>query len=476
LLTIGLSLALAIAWSTSSASAAVRPLNTGISNVYSNEDVAFTHVRETGSTLALSPVRWQVIAPDKPPAIWNPEDPADPNYDWEFIDKWVRNAVAAGLTPVLQIRSAPRWAERCVPGPQTEAVCNPDPAALAAFTRAVVRRFSGSFGNLPDVDYWEGMNEPNLFIFFEPQFEGDTPVSPYLYRTLVNSFYAAVKSVDPTDLVLAPALAPVGFPGTTIGPMKFTRLMLCMAGRRNPHPTAGDCEGGVHFDIFDIHPYTTGSPTHEGGPDDVEMGDLAKLQKLLAAADKAGRIKGAFKRTPLWITEFSYDSKPPDPGGLAMKTESQWIAEALYQAWSHGVSNFMWYSLDDEEPEPNLPFNLSSQSGLYFWAPTVAAELPKPAMYAYRFPFVALRRSGGLRFWGRTADSAPGRIVLQTRRGGGWQKLGVTRADAAGIFKGFVRTHYGRNKKGAVRARYGKVASPGFPMHRVPDFPQPPFG
>jgi len=421
-------------------------------------------------------VRWRVIAPKNPPVIWNPEDPADPNYEWDFIDKWVTGAVRAGLTPVLQIRSAPSWAERCVPGPKTEAVCNPDPAALAAFTRAVVRRYSGNFGGLPDVDYWEGMNEPNLFIFFEPQFEDEAPVSPYLYRTLVNDFYAAVKSVDPTDLVLAPGLAPVASPGATIGPMKFTRLLLCMTGRRKPRPTAGDCEGGVRFDIFDIHPYTTGSPTHEGGPDDVEMGDLAKLQKLLAAADRAGRIQGAFRRTPLWITEFSYDSKPPDPGGLAMKTESQWIAEALYQAWSHRVSNFMWYSLDDEEPQPGVPFNLSSQSGLYFWAPTVAAEPPKPAMYAYRFPFVALRRSNGLRFWGRTPASAPGRIVLQTRRGGGWRKLTVVRADAAGIFEGFARTDYGRNGKGAVRARYAKAASPGFPMHRVPDFPQPPFG
>jgi hypothetical protein len=471
-----LALACAAALLPAAASAGVRPLNTGISNVYSNEDVAFAHVRETGSTLTLSAVRWRVIAPTKPPAIWNPEDPADPNYEWDFIDKWVRGAVNAGLTPVLQIRSAPAWAERCVPGPETEAVCNPDPAALAAFTKAVVKRFSGSFGNLPDVDYWEGMNEPNLFIFFEPQYQGDQPVSPYLYRTLVNSFYAAVKSVDPTDLVLAPALAPVASPGTTIGPMRFTRLMLCMKGHHDPHPTAGDCEGGVHFDIFDIHPYTTGSPTHEGGPNDVEMGDLAKLQELLAAADKAGRIKGAFKRTPLWITEFSYDSKPPDPGGLAMRIERQWIAEALYQAWTNRVSSFMWYSLEDEAPKPGVPFSQSSQSGLYFWAPTVAAEVPKPAMYAYRFPFVAFRHSKGLRFWGRTPDSVPGKIVLQARRKGGWSKLGVARADAAGIFSGFLRSGYGRGKKGAVRARYGKSVSPGFPMRRVGDFPQPPFG
>jgi hypothetical protein len=466
----------ALGFAPTAAGAAVRPLDTGVSNVYSNEPATFAHVRATGSTLALSPLRWGAIAPQKLPANWNPEDPADPNYEWKFFDIWVTNAVQAGLTPVLQIRGAPSWAERCVPSPSSEAVCNPEPAAFAAFTKAAVRRYSGDFGGLPRVRYWEGLNEPNLSIYFEPQYEGNTAVSPDLYRALLNTFYATVKSIEPTDLVLAPGLGPIAVPHYTIGPMQFTRMLLCMAGRHHPHPVAGNCGEGVHFDIFDVHPYTTGSPTHEGGPNDVEMGDLAKLQELISAADRAHRIQGAYKHTPLWITEFSYDSKPPDPGGLPMKVETQWAAEALYQAWTHGVSNFMWYSLDDEAPQPNVPFNVSLQSGLYFWAPTVAAEQPKPMVAAYRFPFVALRRSNGLKFWGRTPNSRGGRIVLQARSGSKWRRIGVARADAAGIFKGLVRTGYGAGRRGAVRAHFGKSASPGFPMRPVGDFPQPPFG
>lgn len=476
-LALALPLLFAASGSPATASAdSVRPLKTGISNIYSNEAAAFSHVRQSGSTMALSPLRWNAIAPPKLPASWNPEDPGDPNYEWKFFDDWIRRAVQAGLTPVLQIRGAPRWAERCVPSPSGEAVCNPDPAAFAAFTKAAVRRYSGNFNGLPRVRYWEGMNEPNLSIFFEPQFEGGQPVSPTLYRTLLNTFYATVKAIEPSNLVLAPGLGPIAVPKYTIGPMRFTRLLLCMKGNRNPHPTKGDCEGGVHFDIFDIHPYTTGRPTHEGGPNDVEMGDLAKLQKLLAAADRAHRIKGAFKRTPLWITEFAYDSKPPDPGGLPMKIESQWTAEALYQAWSHRVSTFMWYSLDDSEPEPNVPFNISLQSGLYFWAPTAAQEQPKEAMFAFRFPFVAFRQRTGLEYWGRTPSSRGGKIVLQASRGGRWRKLASARADSAGIFRGFLPTGFGKNRKGAVRARFGKEASPAFPMRRAGDFPQPPFG
>lgn len=460
-----------------SASAGPRPLKTGVSDFHPNDPAAFANVRATGSSLALGRIQWYLVAPEKEPAIWNPEDPADPNYDWNHIDKWVSRAVAAGLTPVLQIFGAPAWAQGCsATETEEEAVCRPDPADLATFAKAAVRRFSGNFAGLPRVRYWEGMNEPNLSLYFQPQFENGRPVSPDLYRTLQNSFYSAVKSVNPSALVLAPGLGPIEVKGYTIGPMKFTRLLLCMTGGNHPRPTSGDCGGGVHFDIFDIHPYTTGRPTHKGGPNDVEMGDLAKMQKLIAAADRAGRIKGAFKRTPLWITEFSYDSKPPDPGGLSMRIGKQWIAEALYQAWSNNVQVFMWYSLEDQKPNSNVPFSISLQSGLYFWAPTIAAEQPKPTMYAYRFPFVAFRQPSGLKFWGRTPNSRGGKVTLLAKHGKKWRRIGVTRANKVGIFKGFVRTRYGKGRQGAVLAKYGKGSSPAFPMRRVGDFFQPPFG
>jgi hypothetical protein len=458
-------------------SASAQPLVTGISNVYSNEAGAFENTRRTGSTTVLGPVRWNVIAPAQLPASWNPEDPADSHYDWESLDAWVTHAVAAGLTPILNIRGAPHWAERCA-RQSVEAVCNPDPAALAAFTRAAVRRYSGTFGNLPRVRYWQGLNEPNLSIFFEPQYEGANLVSPDLYRTLLNTFYAAVKSVDPTDIVVAAGLGPIAVPKYTIGPMAFARKLLCMTGsneKPRPGPIAA-CGGPVNFDIFDIHPYTTGGPTHEGRGNDVEIGDVWKVRNLLAAADKAGRINSVYKHTPLWITEFGWDSNPPDPGGLSMKIEKQWIPEAMYEAWHWKVANFMWYSLDDFPPEPNVPFSESLQTGLYFWAPTAAQEQPKEMMYAFRFPFIAIHKGKGLQIWGRTPSSSRGRVTVQVLRHGKWKKLAGTRADGGGIFQAFVKTPYGKGRKGAARAVFKGDSSVAFPMKRVGDFRHPPFG
>jgi hypothetical protein len=450
-------------------------LHTGVSYVYDNDVASFENAKRTGAQLVLTPLRWASVAPQAQPASWNPEDPADPHYDWEFIDLWVARAVAAGLTPVLQIRGAPIWAQRCHSG-ETDAPCNPDPNALAAFATAAARRYSGSFLNLPRVAYWQGLNEPNLSLFFNPQYDGDKPVSPDLYRALINRFYAAIKAVDPTNVVIAAGLGPIAVPKYTIGPLRFARLLLCMKGHSNPKPTAGDCEGGVHFDVFDIHPYTTGGPTHEGGINDVELGDLKKLTTLLAAADRAGRIKGMYEHTPLWIIEFSWDSNPPDPGGLPMKIEDRWVAEALYRAWSVGVEYFFWYSLRDSEPEPNVPFSQTDQSGLYFRGPTPAQDQPKEFVSAYRFPLVAYPRKKGLYFWGRTPTSSGGWVTIQILERGHWRKAAVARANAAGIFSGLARRSYGRNRRGAARAVFAGQPSLPFSMKPVPDFVQPPFG
>jgi len=458
------------------ASTRTHALQTGVSYVGESAPLAFRGVRRAGARLVQTTVRWGLIAPRAEPARWNPEDPADPHYDWGSLDEWVTNAVAADLTPVLEVVSAPSWAQGCeAEGTGPLAVCRPDPSALAAFATAAARRYSGRFGGLPRVRYWQGLNEPNLSLFFGPQFEAGRPVSPDLYRELLDAFYSAVKGVDRSNLVLAAGLGPVGVPGYTIAPLRFARLLLCMRGRRRPRPTRHGCEGGVHFDIFDVHPYTTGGPTHRGRADDVEIADLPKLQRLLRAADRAGRIRGAFHRTPLWVTEFSWDSDPPDPGGLPMPILARWTAEALHAAWRAGVSRFFWYSLRDQPPNPSRPFSETLESGLYFRGATLAEDRPKRQLYAFRFPFVAYARAGAIRFWGRTPSSRAGRVAIQLRRGGRWRTAALARADSGGIFSGAaVDTGYGRH--GAVRAVYRGEGSLPFSLRPVPDFHQPPFG
>jgi hypothetical protein len=458
--------------------AALQPLHTGVSYVYvvDAEPAAFQHVREAGASLTLTPLEWPHVAPEQRPASWDPTNPSDPNYDWDEYDLWVQRAVAAGLTPVLQVRGAPRWAQRCpFVGPDTP--CNPNPDDLVAFTTAAVRRYSGQLPGLPRVSYWQGLNEPNLSLFFEPQFVDGKPASADLYRVLINAFYDAVKAVDPSNVVIAAGLGPIAVPKFTIGPMQFARELLCMRGRNRYRPAPGDCGGGVRFDVFDVHPYTTGSPRHRSAANDVQLSGLPKLQRLLRAADRAGRIKGAFKHTPLWVTELSWDSNPPDPGGLPDRILTRWTSEALYRAWTAGVSDLFWFSLHDSRPVPNVPFSATLQSGLFYRGETVAQDQPKAVFYAFRFPFVAFARRDGLFVWGRTPTSEPGKVAIQVRRSGGrWRNLFTTRADENGMFQASARSRYGQNRKGAVRAQFDKGTSVPFSMKPIADFPHPPFG
>lgn len=474
LLALGALLALA-----SPAVAGVRPMVTGVSNLGTDNPLGFERVREAGAQTVRIPLYWAAAAPRSRPAAWNPADPNDPNYNWAEATNAVRKAVAAGLIPVLQVDGAPPWAQRCTtPSSLGSAICDPSPADLKAFGTALARRFDGSTPGVPAVGYYQALNEPNLSLFFFPQYETNgRVVSPFLYRDLLNAFYAGVKAGAPGSVVVAAGLGPNAVPEYTIGPMQFARKMLCMVGSSSkPRPAKGNCGGGVHFDVFAIQPYTTGGPTHKGRKNDVQLGDLWKLKRLLRAAERAGRISGAFRRTPIWITEFSWDSRPPDPGGVPMPILTRWTAEALHKAWSAGVSRFFWFSLNDETRDHSKPYSESLESGLYFRGATLAQDRPKPNLRAFHFPFVAYPRKGHLRYWGRTPNSGPGRLRIQVKRGGKWRTAKAVRADSAGIFRGSFRSRYGGNKRGAVRAVFRRHRSPAFSMKPVRDYYQRPFG
>lgn len=463
---------------TSTASA--RPLATGITvpDAALVGQLGYDRIREAGASYTRITGRWSLTAPDTRPADWDPTDPADPNYDWLSIDHQVVNAVNAGLIPLMQIDQAPRWAERCN-APDEPGRCNPNPNDFAQFTAAAVKRYSGNFNGLPRVRFWQPWNEPNLHIFFKPQKRGNQKVSPGLYRVLLNRFANVVKSEDPTNLIVGGGLAPLG--GTSsVGPLDFTRRLLCMQGRVNPKPIRG-CGATARFDIWSINPYTTGGPTQSSrSPDDVQLGDVGKMVRLIRAAGRAGKIKSARPYIPVWVTEFSWDSKPPDPNGLPMRILNRWAAEAMFRSWRAGVDNFFWLSLRDWARIPGHPFNASIESGLWFRGNTLEQDRPKQVLRAFRFPFVSFRgrRAPRIQFWGRTPTSKAGNVVIRFGHGRGNvnRRIRVVRANQAGIFQGFIRTNLGRNQRGFLTATFAGETSLPFSLTPQRNFRQKPFG
>ena len=178
----------------------------------------------------------------------------------------------------------------------------------------------------------------------------------------------------------------------------------------------------------------------------------------------------------VWITEFSWDSNPPDPQGVPVKVEQRWVAEAIYRAWASGISVFTWYSLRDE-PLATSPF----QSGLYFECPTgVACDTPKPAAEAFRFPFVAYaQRRHKVLVWGRTPAGVPATIQVQWQQGARWRGLVKLNSDGDGIFTARVALPRGASATTALlrAVRLGaREPSPAFSLQAPPNFPVTPFG
>jgi hypothetical protein len=158
---------------------------------------------------------------------------------------------------------------------------------------------------------------------------------------------------------------------------------------------------------------------------------------------------------------------------VPLRRHARWTAQALYEMWKAGVSTVFWFQLRDEARR-GRSFAETYQSGLYFRGRTLKRDRPKPALRAFRFPFIALPAGGSrARVWGRTPDSRAGRVILQARRAhGGWRKVGSVHANRSGIFSRSVGSRGVRS----MRARIRGHTSLGFGVHGTPDVYQPPFG
>src|SRR5207248_10179685 len=122
---------------------------------------------------------------------------------------------------------------------------------------------------------------------------------------------------------------------TSAAPLRFMRALLCMSKGATPRRT---CTNRIAFDAWAHHPYTSGGPTHHAlRPDDVSLGDLPEMRSLLDAAWRAGSIT-ARHAPQFWVTEFSWDSDPPDPKAVPAQLEARWVAEALYRMWQSRIS------------------------------------------------------------------------------------------------------------------------------------------
>jgi hypothetical protein len=382
----------------------------------------------SGARSARLTAHWSAIAPSIRPDGFVATDPTSPGYRWDGLDAVVEAAVAAGVTPILDVSSTPQWAYARQPKGVNGGT--PRASALGQFAHALARHYDGT-ADLPAVHVFEVWNEPDLSLFLDP-------VSPSAYRGMVNAVADAVHTVDPANLVVAGGLDPFGHPKGkkqkwySMAPLAFMRSFLCLSKGSHPHAT---CSAKVHFDVWSHHPYTFGGPFGRAKhPDDVELGDLSRMRALLQAGVRLHRVVSAHP-VKFWVTEFGWATNPPRRHAASLGLASRWTAESLYQMWRSGVSLVTWFDLQDRRsPSPY-------QSGLYFHSSSLANARPKPVRTAFRFPFVAYLGRGKVSVWGRDATSNKQLVTIQRRHGshGGWRTVARIRSNGSGIFRATLR-------------------------------------
>jgi hypothetical protein len=407
---------------------------------------------------------WRDVAPRR--VAGDRSDPEHEGYSWASFDTQVRNARAAGLTPIVCITATPAWArDRRAGGSKTTW---PVVAELRRFAEAAAWRYSGFFDELPQVRVWQVWNEPNARANLKPQFRDGRPVSPARYRQMVDAVAQGVRSVDPTNRIVAGGLSPFGYNNRDIqvvAPLQFLRELLCISTRYER-----TCRHRISFDVWAHHPYTTGGPTHRARRrDDVSLGDLPRMREVLEAGIDAGHVVTS-RKVAFWVTEFSWDTRPDDPAAVPERLHARWVSEALYRMWKAQVSLVTWFLIRDT-PLARSPY----QSGLWFEGGTsLSRDRPKLSLRAFRFPFVALRAKRVVLVWGRLPNGRRGDVAIERKVRKQWQRLTVLEADRYGVFQ----TRLKRVPTGPLRAYRLDLPEISVPFTlRVPrDRPVIPFG
>jgi hypothetical protein len=327
---------------------------------------------------------------------------------------------------------------------------------------AAGRRYSGSYvppgaaTALPQVSFWSVWNEPNQPGWLAPQRgAAGTLESARLYRGYVSAAVDALyRTGHRADTILIGELAPEGSeqaaPESPVPPIPFLDALYCVDGRQRPLtgaaaasagcPAAGSPQAFVaaHPGLFDAtgfahHPYSffLAPGTSMSDPNFVPLADLGRLERAL---DTIFRTYSVSRRLPLYLTEYGYETNPPNPfRGVSPATQAAYLDQAAYMAWSDPrVKALSQFLLIDSPPDATYPkgsvrYWSTFQTGLVY-----LNGVPKPAFYTYRLPIFIRSPAGSstVAVWGMVRAARPGTtqrvdVQWQAAGGGAWRALAV---------------------------------------------------
>jgi hypothetical protein len=435
-----------------------------------NRDLALRRMATMGVDAVRVSVLWDAVAPRKKPK--RGQDPkAYRLANWDRYDDLTRTAAKYGLQVYFDVTPpGPRWSQAKATDPGNQRTWKPDATQFGRFVQAVAKRYTGTYhdenqgkGVLPRVSWWGIGNEPNQGGWLMPQAQkiggSLVPTSPAIYRSLLLAGAdALLRTGHAGDTVNIGETAPLGVAPQSerrpLRPALFIRELFCLDSRLRPYrgrsAQVRGCSSVKKLSIlkrfprltFAHHPYTKKlAPTkRDKSRDSITVANLDVLPALL---DKvAQRTKVIPVGLPVVLTEFGYETNPPDPyNGVPLATQAEWDNLGDFAAYScDRVFANTQFLLFDVPPRTEFPKNSKAywftyQSGLF-----TAQGKPKPSAPAYMMPFVAKRSGGGYLFWGQvrfTPNGANQTVYLQRKQGADWVNDGdpISVTNAVGFWE-----------------------------------------
>ena len=242
---------------------------------------------------------------------WEQIEPGPSNWQWGGTDSLVNAYAAHGFQMLGLLDYSVAWASG---GTGSGAVFGPptDLDAWESYVRATATRYHDR------VHAWEIWNEPDVAMFWNGRDGGD----PATYLTLLERAYRAIKSVDPSAVVMNGGLT-----GTARGASFLNALL--------------DLGGGQYLDAVAFHAYLP----NDGLDNDAFRTAVWPL--VSQARQRAGK--------PMWITEFGWSS---GPGGVAAAgseaAQANDLARELPMLFDLGdVAHVFVFQFKDPNDAPN---------------------------------------------------------------------------------------------------------------------------
>jgi hypothetical protein len=297
-------------------------------------------------------------------------DPGDPAYEWEVYDRAVLYAAQYRIQVLFSIVGTPRWAN----GGKAFSSAPTKMTDLRNFAYAAARRYNGAYARvedgrvLPRVRLWLAWNEPNNPVFLRPQFTSRRIASARTYAKICAAVSQGVRmTLARSQRVACGATAPRGNNIPTgargsVSPLAFLRALKAAGLKRTA------------FDAYAHHPYY-GGPAEEPTKRPPSAGAAKATAVTLGnIADLDAELRRLFGPKRIWITEYGYQTNPPDRRfGVPWALQSKYLTQAYAIARAHPrIDMMLWFPLKDE---PRLE---GWQSGLM--TPT---SRKKPAFNAF---------------------------------------------------------------------------------------------